>query len=320
MFRHSIIYFLYRKLKYSYLNDNAPLVASMKVTQRCNLHCTHCTWVNKIKDDLPLDKWKEIIDITYERGCYIVFVEGGEPTLRDDLVEIIQYIKKKGMLCVLFSNATRGLPDCDLDAIWISIDGVESSHDQVRGNGAYQKVLKTLEKNPDVNSFSMTTLSKVNAADIEAICKELSATSLKGLIFNFMYPYNGTADKNYLSTEERIKCAQQILELKQKYPKIVSSDAYLKAVGKPDKSCYPWLLLLATADGKISHGCTVEPAETRNCDVCDMMCGLEASLGFELNRDSVNFWKLINIKMPIDINLVPDWVLRIFNKNINPNT
>lgn len=313
MFRHSILYFLYRKIKYAYFKDQSPLVASIKVTQRCNLRCIHCTWVNKIKEDLPLERWKEIIDTTYERGCYIIFIEGGEPTLREDLVEIVKYIRQKGMLCVLFTNGTRGLPNCDLDAIWMSIDGNETSHNQIRGEGAYQKVMDTLDKFPDKNTFSMTTLSKVNASDIEAICRDLSSTSLKGLIFNFMYPYKGTADQYALSTEERIACANQILELKQKYPKIVSSDSYLRAVGQPDKSCYPWLLLLVTADAKVSHGCTVEPAEDRNCDLCDMMCGLEASLGFEMKRDSVNFWKLININTPVNIDYVPNWVLRFLN-------
>lgn len=313
MFRHSILYFLYRKLKYSYLKDTSPLVASIKVTQRCNLRCIHCTWVNKITTDLSLERWKEIIDTTYNRGCYIIFIEGGEPTLREDLTEIIKYIKNKGMLCVLFTNGTRGLPECELDAIWISIDGIETSHNKIRGEGAYRKVLDTLEKYPDRNTFSMTTLSKVNAADIEDICRELSSTSLKGLIFNFMFPYKGTADENDLSREDRIDCANRILDLKQKYPKIMSSDAYLRAVGQPDKSCYPWLLLLATADGRISHGCTVEPAEERDCERCDMMCGLESSLGFELNRDSANFWSHININIPIDINLIPNWIIRLIN-------
>ncbi len=262
---------------------------------------------------MPLERWKDIIDDTYRRGCYIIFVEGGEPTLRDDLTEIIKYIKSVGMLCVLFTNGTRGLPDCDLDAVWISIDGSHSSHDITRGEGTHEKIMETLENNPDNNTFSMTTLSKTNAGDIEELCKELSATSLNGLIFNFMYPYKGAEGKNALSTEERIKCAQQILKLKKDYPKIASSDSYLRAVGQPDKSCYPWLLLMVTADAKITHGCTVEPAEERDCNQCDMMCGLESSLGFELKRDSVNFWKHINIDTPLNVDLVPDWALRLIN-------
>ncbi len=102
-----------------------------------------------------------------------------------------------------------------------------------------------------------------------------------------------------------------LIDLKNKYPKIVSSDSFLRAVGQPDKICYPWLLLLATADGRITQGCTVEPVEERNCEVCDMMCGLEATLGFELYRDSVKFWNRFNILSQVDIDLCPDWALRL---------
>ncbi len=311
MLRNSIIYLTYRKIKYAYQRDDSPVVAAIKVTQRCNLHCNHCTWVNKVAHDLPLARWKEIIDTIYKRGCVAVFVEGGEPTLREDVAQLIGYIKRKGMSCVLFTNGTRKLSDLNPDAIWISIDGTEKSHDQLRGKGSYQKVMTTLNNYPEKNTYSMTTLSKLNATEIEAICSELSATSLKGLIFNFMYPYQDIKQE-VLSKSERIACARQILKLKAKYPKIVSSDSYLQAVGQPNKLYHPWILLLVTADGAITHGCTVEAMEERNCDVCDMMCGLEATLGVELDRGSVHFWSLNHIIPPID--RYPDWALRLINK------
>ncbi len=310
MFRNSLVYLAYRKLKYSYAGDTSPAVASIKVTQRCNLRCKHCTWVNKVTRDLPLARWRELIDTLYKRGCAVVFIEGGEPTLRDDIAEIISYIKRKGLVCVLFTNGTRKLDGLDSDAVWISIDGTEISHDQVRGEGAYRQIMATLKDYPDKNTYSMTTLSRLNVTELEDICGELSSTSLKGLIFNFMYPYKDI-EQLVLSREERIACARRLLELKRKYPKILSSDSYLKTVGRPDKLCHPWILLLVTADGRITHGCTVEPMEERNCEVCDMMCGLEATLGFELKRDSVHFWNKNHILPKIDY--LPDWTLRLLN-------
>lgn len=313
-------YMMYRRFRYLCLSDTSPVVASIKITQRCNLRCTHCTWVNKVTQDLPLERWKEIIDIIYDKGCFVIFIEGGEPTLREDLSEIIRYIKGKGMVCVLFSNGTRHLPDADLDAVWISIDGTEERHDAVRGKGSYKMVMRTLERYPERNIFSLTTLSKTNASEIGAICEELSSTGLKGHIFNFMYPYKDISS-HILARDERMAAARELMGLKTKYPKIISSDAYLKSVGQPDKICYPWLLLLATADGKLTQGCTVEPAEERNCDVCDMMCGLEATLGFELYRDSMKFWNNFNILSYVDIDRCPDWMLRIcrVNRKSDPN-
>jgi len=72
---------------------------------------------------------------------------------------------------------------------------------------------------------------------------------------------------------------------------------------------------LVTADGKITQGCTVEPTEEPNCEVCDMMCGLEATLAFELYKDSVRFVQLFNVLSGVDISRVPDWVLRLSRLN-----
>jgi len=306
-----VCYFTYRKLKHSYLGDTSPVVASIKVTQRCNLSCSHCTWVNKVKNDLTLERWKEIIDTLYKRGCGIVFVEGGEPTLRTDLAQIVSYIKSKGMFCVMFTNGAGKLDDLKTDAVWFSVDGTEKSHDTIRGKGSYRRVLESIDKYPNKRTLSITTLSKVNAGEIENICKELSTTSLDGLIFNFMYPYKDVGD-NAMSTKERIACAEEILALKADYPKIASSDAYLSSVGSPNKVCYPWLLLLVTADGTITHGCTVEPMEERNCEVCDMMCGLEATQGYMLDKGSIEFWNISGI-MPQAASF-PDWALGLLRR------
>ncbi len=306
-----LLYAFYRRLKYLYFNDKSPVVASIKITQRCNLHCSHCTWVNKVAKDLPLSRWKEIIDTLYRRGCGIVFIEGGEPTLRGDLPEIIAHIKSKGMFCVMFTNGTRSLDGLEPDTFWFSIDGTEEQHDRVRGKGTYKKVMDTLTRYPDKNTLSITTLSKVNVDGIEDICRDLSSTSLNGLIFNFMYPYKDVA-ADVLTRKQRIASAQKILALKEKYKKIASSNSYLRTVGQADKLCYPWILLLVTADGKITQGCTVAPVEEPNCEVCDMMCGLEATLGFELYRDSLHFWSMSKILPQLEY--VPDWVLSLFAK------
>jgi len=124
------------------------------------------------------------------------------------------------MTCVLFSNGTRKLPSSNLDAIWFSIDGTEKNHDIIRGSGTYKKVMDTLKQYPKRNTYSITTLSKVNAGEIENICKELSSKSLNGLIFNFMYPYKDVAH-NALTRDERIECAKEILNFKKNIPELL---------------------------------------------------------------------------------------------------
>ncbi len=310
MRRHNFGYLVYRKIKYSYFHDRSPLVAAIKVTQRCNLHCIHCPWVNKITEDLSTNEWKKIIDRLYNMGCTAIYVEGGEPTLRQDIEELIDYIKFKNIRIVLFTNGTRTINKINTDAIWISIDGIEEHHDIARGKGTFQRILTTLSDNSEKNIFSMTTLSKLNVSKIEELCHILSKTSLKGLIFNYMYPYQGI-EQEALSKEERIASASLLIKLKQKYPLIASSNTYLKMVGSKDKVCHPWMLTMVTADGKIKQGCTVEPVEKPDCNQCDMMCGLEASAGLDLRPDSVEFWSKNNF-LPYVYYLKP-WIIKLLN-------
>lgn len=300
-----------RRLRNIYLADKSPVVASLKLTQVCNLQCRHCTWFDKVKNDLSLEEWKKIIDRIYNLGCFTVFLEGGEPTLRKDINEIIDYVKSKGMVCILFTNGTRPIPEAEVDALWISLDGLERTNDRIRGKGVYRKIMETIDKYQGPNMFSITALSKSSSDEIEEFCSELSSTNIKGNIFNFMYPYKDI-EHEILNKEERIELAKRILGLKSKYPKIISSDSYLKSVGQEDKLCYPWILALVTADGEITKGCTVEPVEMADCDKCDMMCGLEATLGIELNRDSVRFWNHFNILNEFNLDLYPDWALNLF--------
>jgi len=268
--------------------------------------------VNKITQDLPTPTWKRIIDDIYQMGCTVIFVEGGEPTLRPDLEKLIDYMKNKGFKVVLFSNGTRPINHLEPDAIWISIDGIEEHHNKIRGTGTFQKIMHTLKDNPEKNILSITTLSKLNVGRLEELCQVLSNTSLKGLIFNYMYPYQGIR-LEALSREERVHSARRLMELKRIYPKIASSDSYLKMVGQKDKVCYPWILMLATADGKLTHGCTVEPTEDADCGKCDMMCGLEASAGFDLRPDSIAFWNKSNFLPPS--HLVPGWITKLLNND-----
>jgi hypothetical protein len=107
-------------------------------------------------------------------------------------------------------------------------------------------------------------------------------------MFNFEYQY-GDVEAVALETEERRTVAQKLIELKEKYPKVISSMSYLRSVGK-SKNCYPWLLVSVTADGKLRDDCMVRHIEKDDCSKCDMCCYGELSRMYEMKRDTALFW------------------------------
>jgi Fe-coproporphyrin III synthase len=289
MNRKNGLYIAYRLLKCKIFRERSPAGAAIKITQRCNLRCNHCPWQNEKRESLPLKEWKTIIDELYAQGVIVIVAEGGEPTLHRDAAEVVEYIKSKGMYCIYSTNGTLDIANIHPDVFWISIDGMRETHDRIRGAGVFEKVIGTLRKNPGRKFISLTTISQTNAQDIESLCEYFSPSELLyGLMFHFQYPYAAIKD-TALDREERRAVARKLIELKKRYPKVMNSVSYLQTVGK-DKPCYPWLLVVVTADGKQEHGCMVKHIEPEDCTKCDMGCYGESSRAYELKSDALEFW------------------------------
>jgi len=83
----------------------------LEITARCNNNCRHC-YINFPADDkkakgkeLSLNEIKGIIDEAVSLGVLWCLITGGEPLLRKDFFDIYLYLKKKGLLVSVFTNA-----------------------------------------------------------------------------------------------------------------------------------------------------------------------------------------------------------------------
>ncbi len=123
------------------------------VTNNCNLNCKFCSVkAGSYHDEISLDRIKELIDEAVKYGLSDLHMTGGEPTLRQDLEEIIEYAVSKKLNVRLITNGTLltkrrldRLCDHGLKSIMISLDGMEEYHDKVRGvKGSFQKAFKTI--------------------------------------------------------------------------------------------------------------------------------------------------------------------------------
>lgn len=84
----------------------------IEVTARCNNNCAHC-YINlpagdkKAKSkEMPLKEIKNIADQAVRLGALWCLITGGEPLLREDFFELYLYLKSKGLLVSVFTNAT----------------------------------------------------------------------------------------------------------------------------------------------------------------------------------------------------------------------
>lgn len=93
-------------------NKRRLISFGLEVTARCNNNCRHC-YINLPADnkeakekELSLGEIRRIVDEAVSLGAMWCLVTGGEPLLREDFFDIFLYLKKKGLLVSVFTNAT----------------------------------------------------------------------------------------------------------------------------------------------------------------------------------------------------------------------
>ncbi|MCR5563033.1 MAG: 12,18-didecarboxysiroheme deacetylase [Desulfovibrio sp.] len=162
-------------------SDKKPVIV-WNMTKRCNLKCVHC-YAHAVKvdgvDDISTSQAMRMIDDLAAYGCPVMLFSGGEPLVREDLVELARHATEKGMRAVISTNGTlitrekaRELKSVGLSYVGISLDGLEAVHDHFRGvTGAYRNALKGIA-NCQAEGLKVGlrfTMNRRNVAEIPGI-------------------------------------------------------------------------------------------------------------------------------------------------------
>jgi len=179
-----------------------PLVMSYNVTRECNMKCRHC-YINatdkKLIDELTTAEAKMVIDQIHQVSSPLLILSGGEPLLRKDIFELIEYGSKKGLKIGLGSNGyliddevAAKLKAAGIATVSISIDSsIPAQHDEFRGvEGAWEKAVnacKVLRKNNILVQVN-TTLTHDNYNQIDDIMSLAESTGVENFHLFFLVP------------------------------------------------------------------------------------------------------------------------------------
>ena len=134
---------------------DAPICLTWELTYACNLQCVHCLSSSGQRDDRELStaEAKRVLDELREMQVFYINIGGGEPMVRRDFFELLEYAIGSGIGVKFSTNGAfidrekaRRLAALDYLDIQISLDGTdEATNDAVRGVGSYALARRAMD-------------------------------------------------------------------------------------------------------------------------------------------------------------------------------
>jgi mycofactocin biosynthetic radical S-adenosylmethionine protein MftC len=134
---------------------DAPICLTWELTYACNLACVHCLSSSGKRDprELTTEQCKAIIDELERMQVFYVNIGGGEPTVRSDFWELVDYATEHHVGVKFSTNGVRiteevaaKLAASDYVDVQISLDGATAEiNDAVRGTGSFAMAIRALE-------------------------------------------------------------------------------------------------------------------------------------------------------------------------------
>ncbi|MFH1642966.1 MAG: radical SAM protein [Nanoarchaeota archaeon] len=218
-----------------------PIINYLELTKECNLKCKSCSyWKKRVDNKLDKESIFQYVDELKKLGIKVVGITGGEPLLRNDLEDIIKYIKSKGIKVIIDTNGilltekrVRSLVESGTDSIMVSFyHSNEKIQDVFSGTkNTFSKKIKAIEnlskyKNK-INFGVIVIITKENFKDIIKIGKFLKSKKvdyIKLYPMHNCYPYNEFGSINISLTSFRNKDFIKLKEKLQEFKKFAKNN------------------------------------------------------------------------------------------------
>lgn len=216
-----------------------PIWGTVIVTDKCNLHCKHCS-VNNISAVVhPYEQIRNEMQQLYDMGIRILFFCGGETFLWKDgernLRDLVIEAKQMGFLIVnVVTNGTFPIDLPEADLILLSLDGDKQRHNEIRGD-TYDTIMKNISNATADNICFYMAINQINKDYVRDVCIAARDTkNVRAVSFNFHTPYPDTKELALTKEEKSACCATITQMMKEGAPvfNLKSAFPYLMENGK----------------------------------------------------------------------------------------
>lgn len=249
--------------KYVLFKKKVPFSVTFMITKKCNYRCKYCDSYNQKAEEMTTEQIFKMIDELNDIGLIRLGLSGGEPLLKKDIGDIIDYANKKGIITTLISNG-KLVPQKikelkNLDVLLISLEGKKENQEKLRGKGSYEDAINAIKiaKENKIEVWTETVITKENLNQIDfllELAKELNFKCLFQPLINYPLASKKEDIKELSPEKEKYKeIIEFLIEEKKKKKNIVGSMTYLRYI----KENWPYGIFKNCLAGKTF--CAISP-------------------------------------------------------------
>jgi MoaA/NifB/PqqE/SkfB family radical SAM enzyme len=231
------------------LTPNRPYHVQWMVTRRCNYRCAGCNvWREQDTKELSTEEIKRGLEILRKLGVLEIVISGGNPLLRPDIDEIIEYASRF-FITTVYDNGSLAAEKIDAlrdaDFVAISIDSLHpEKNDSIKGvKGSWKKAVEAVEKLRDegINVSVSPTISQFNLYEIIDFTKYFLEKGIP--LWYCLYSFDlsnqasslfniGKANDEFLIKDNgaMVELCDSLMDLKRKNGKILMTTKVLEAM------------------------------------------------------------------------------------------
>lgn len=210
----------------------APISISWSITKECNSNCIFCCTnnINNIKNELSKDEIFKLIDKLVKWGVLRIIIGGGEPFLKDGIIEIIQYLNKVGVKPTIATNGikNKGLNKnllCESSAtIQISLDTLdEEVYFFLRRNRELNQVKNTIKEfiSCGITVRIVTVLTEKNENALFELANFLYNEGVKQWFLFFIQPAGKALNIfDEIVPKNLLKIKENVIEINKRFPEL----------------------------------------------------------------------------------------------------
>jgi MoaA/NifB/PqqE/SkfB family radical SAM enzyme len=231
------------------ITPNRPHHVQWMITRKCNYHCKGCNvWREQDEKELSTEEIKKGLDILKELDVIEIVISGGNPLLREDIKEIIDYASRS-FITTVYDNGSIAAEKIDAlhnaDFVAISIDSLDpAKNDLIKGvKGSWKKAMQAVDRlyEEGINVSVTPTISQLNLYEIIDLTNYFVQRGIP--LWYCLYSYDSAAESSqlfkigkkndmFLISDEKamVKLCDSLIDMQRKNRNILMTTKILEAI------------------------------------------------------------------------------------------